>query len=199
MIYLKITRIPWYLWDTSEEFTPALKYFWKTEAGNDNAHIQYHIHVLHNTLVKHVALINSQTYIFPEHPLRLVQKRSTQNNMIYQWFALVNLPPPSVALLLHCVGLVLISQLSLRVGCHTDLWLQICSLLKDTESRKTMFLRSPFSERTSVSHYGPQTLHYSLVWVKILFAHVYYDKSSFWLVAWSNLIRASHLPSGNLT
>ena len=32
MIYLKITRIPWYLWDTSEESTPALKYLWKTEA-----------------------------------------------------------------------------------------------------------------------------------------------------------------------
>ena len=63
-----------------------------------------------------------------------------------------------------------------------------------TESRKTMFLRSPFSERTSVSQCGPQTLHYSLVWVKILFAHVYYDKSSFWLVAWSNLIRASPPP-----
>ena len=43
---------------------------------------------------------------------------------------LSNLPPPSAALLLHYVGLMLISQLSLRVGCHTDLWLQICSSLK---------------------------------------------------------------------
>lgn len=103
---------------------------------------------------------------------------------------LSNLPPPSAALLLHYVGLMLISQLSLRVGCHTDLWLQICSSLK---VEKQCFWGFHF-QNAHLSHYGPQTLHYSLVWVKILFAHVYYDKSSFWLVAWSNLIRASPPP-----